>query len=84
MKAYGACDPAKLEELKRAITLAKEAAFRWTGMLHACLIISIERDPSPLTDNFGVLLGYFMRQYNIPSEDIRRYLEIGEDYEDLE
>jgi hypothetical protein len=28
---YGACDPAKVEELRRGITLAKEAAIRWTG-----------------------------------------------------
>ncbi|KAF5348682.1 hypothetical protein D9758_006840 [Tetrapyrgos nigripes] len=28
--AYGACDPVKLEETKRAITLGKEAAIRWT------------------------------------------------------
>ncbi|KAJ6475366.1 meiotic nuclear division protein 1 [Mycena vitilis] len=28
--AYGACDPAKVEETRRAVTLAKEAAIRWT------------------------------------------------------
>jgi hypothetical protein len=50
LKAYGACDPAKLEELKRAITLAKEAAFRWTGMFHAYWIISLlGRDRSSLS-----------------------------------
>jgi hypothetical protein len=31
LNAYGACDPVKLEETRRAITLAKEAALRWTG-----------------------------------------------------
>ncbi|KAK1236179.1 Meiotic nuclear division protein 1, partial [Marasmius sp. AFHP31] len=30
LSAYGACDPVKLEETRRAITLAKEAALRWT------------------------------------------------------
>lgn len=30
---YGACDPAKIEEKKRAVILAKEAAIRWTGEL---------------------------------------------------
>ncbi|KAI3618951.1 meiotic nuclear division protein 1-like protein [Moniliophthora roreri] len=30
LNAYGACDPVKLEETRRAITLAKEAALRWT------------------------------------------------------
>jgi len=29
--AYGACDPIKVEEKKRAVTLAHEAAVRWTG-----------------------------------------------------
>lgn len=28
---YGACDPAIVEEKKRAVILAKEAAIRWTG-----------------------------------------------------
>lgn len=28
---YGACDPVKVEEKKRALILAKEAAVRWTG-----------------------------------------------------
>ena len=31
LAAYGACDPIKLEEKKRAVVLAKEAAVRWTG-----------------------------------------------------
>jgi hypothetical protein len=31
IKAYGACDPVKVEEKKRAVTLAHEAAVRWTG-----------------------------------------------------
>lgn len=30
---YGACDPAKVEEKKRAVVLAKEASIRWTGKL---------------------------------------------------
>ncbi|KAI1794198.1 meiotic nuclear division protein 1 [Ganoderma leucocontextum] len=30
LSAYGACDPVKIEEKKRAIVLAKEAAVRWT------------------------------------------------------
>ena len=27
----GACDPIKIQEKKRAVVLAKEAAIRWTG-----------------------------------------------------
>jgi hypothetical protein len=29
---YGACDPVKVEEKRRGVTLAKEAAIRWTGV----------------------------------------------------
>lgn len=31
LDAYGACDPAKVEEKKRGVFLAHEAAVRWTG-----------------------------------------------------
>ncbi|KAF8893355.1 meiotic nuclear division protein 1 [Infundibulicybe gibba] len=62
--AYGECDPAKLEEKKRAIFLAREASLRWT-------------------DNYGMLLGYFTRQTGIDASEIRKYLDIDEEYEDI-
>jgi hypothetical protein len=31
LQNYGACDPTKIQEKKRAVILAKEAAIRWTG-----------------------------------------------------
>jgi hypothetical protein len=31
LQNYGACDPIKIQEKKRAVVLAKEAAVRWTG-----------------------------------------------------
>ncbi|KAG1752933.1 meiotic nuclear division protein 1 [Suillus lakei] len=62
--AYGACDPVKVEEKRRAVTLAHEAAVRWT-------------------DNYSILLSHFTRQTGMDAQDIRRYLEIGDDYEDL-
>ena len=31
LQNYGACDPIKIQEKKRAVILAKEAAVRWTG-----------------------------------------------------
>ena len=34
LAAYGDCDPAKIEETKRAVFLAKEASLRWTGKLN--------------------------------------------------
>ena len=41
MAAYGACDPVKLEEKRRALVLAKEAAMRWTGMLPPWTVIGL-------------------------------------------
>ncbi|KZT29186.1 meiotic nuclear division protein 1 [Neolentinus lepideus HHB14362 ss-1] len=61
---YGACDPVKVEEKKRALVLAKEAAIRWT-------------------DNYSMLLSHFCRQNLIDPADIRRYLDIDEEYEDI-
>ncbi|KAI0087994.1 meiotic nuclear division protein 1 [Irpex rosettiformis] len=61
---YGACDPVKVEEKKRAVILAKEAAVRWT-------------------DNYSVVLSHFTRQYSVDPDEIRKYLGIGEDYEDI-
>lgn len=31
LQNYGACDPIKIQEKKRAAVLAKEASIRWTG-----------------------------------------------------
>jgi len=64
LATYGDSNPAKIEELKRAAFLGKEAAYRWT-------------------DNYGMLLGYFTRQSGISRDDIREYLGIGDEYEDL-
>ncbi|KAK0476633.1 meiotic nuclear division protein 1 [Armillaria novae-zelandiae] len=64
LTAYGACDPVKLEETKRGITLAKEAAIRWT-------------------DNYSVLMSYFLRQSLVESSEIRRYLGVDDEYEDI-
>ena len=40
LAAYGACDPEKIEEKKRALVLAKEAAVRWTGESLAVCFVS--------------------------------------------
>jgi hypothetical protein len=40
LSRYGACDPTKVEKKRRAVTLAKEAAVRWTG---AQLVLVVER-----------------------------------------
>lgn len=65
LAAYGACDPVKIEEKRRAIVLAKEAAMRWT-------------------DNYLVLLSHFTRQNGVEATDVRAYLGVDEEYEDLE
>ncbi|KAI0745672.1 meiotic nuclear division protein 1 [Earliella scabrosa] len=64
LAAYGACDPIKLEEKKRAVVLAKEAAIRWT-------------------DNYTLLLSHFTRQNCVEAADIRAYLGVDEEYEDI-
>ncbi|KAJ7595040.1 meiotic nuclear division protein 1 [Mycena floridula] len=65
LKAYGDCNPVKVEETRRAVTLSKEAAIRWT-------------------DNFGIILSYFVRQNgNVTSADIRGFLGVPDDYEDI-
>jgi len=36
-----------------------------------------------LPDNYSILLAYFTRQNGVDAQEIRRFLEIGEDYEDI-
>ncbi|KAI0305704.1 meiotic nuclear division protein 1 [Multifurca ochricompacta] len=62
--AYGACDPVKVEEKRRAVMLAREAALRHT-------------------DNYAILMSHFTRQHNVEPQDIRTYLGVGLDYEEL-
>ncbi|PSR73336.1 hypothetical protein PHLCEN_2v10801 [Hermanssonia centrifuga] len=61
---YGACDPAKVEEKKRAVVLAKEASIRWT-------------------DNYAVLMSHFTRQHGVDPEELKKFLGVSEDYEDI-
>ncbi|KAH9978638.1 meiotic nuclear division protein 1 [Lactifluus volemus] len=64
LEAYGACDPVKVEEKRRAVILAREAAARHT-------------------DNYAILMTHFTRQHNVEPQDIRTYLGVGADYEEL-
>lgn len=77
---YGECDPAKVDEKKRAVILAKEAAIRWTG---ACLFCGPEKTLNAVSDNYAILLSHFTRQHGVDPEEIRKYLGVGEDYEDI-
>jgi len=64
LEAYGACDPVRVEEKRRAVILAREAALRHT-------------------DNYLILMSHFTRQHNVDPQDIRTYLGVGTDYEEL-
>ncbi|KAF8868029.1 meiotic nuclear division protein 1, partial [Mucidula mucida] len=64
LSAYSACDPVKLDETRRGILLAKEAAIRWT-------------------ENFCIALAHFQRQSLVEPSEIRRYLGVNDDYEDI-
>ncbi|KAI9508217.1 meiotic nuclear division protein 1, partial [Russula earlei] len=67
LEAYGACDPIKVEEKRRAVILAREAALRHTET----------------ADNYSILMSHFTRQHNVEPQDIRNYLGVGADYDDL-
>ncbi|KAJ7045518.1 meiotic nuclear division protein 1 [Mycena alexandri] len=58
--AYGACDPAKVEETRRAVTLAKEAAVRWTDNYSMLL--------SHFTRQYGVDAGEIRRHLGVEEE----------------
>ncbi|KAH6913826.1 meiotic nuclear division protein 1 [Coprinopsis sp. MPI-PUGE-AT-0042] len=64
LAAYGNSDPVKVEQLKRAVVLGKEAALRWT-------------------DNYCSAFSHFTRLNPVDPDELRRYLEVGDDYEDI-
>ncbi|EMD37820.1 hypothetical protein CERSUDRAFT_94817 [Gelatoporia subvermispora B] len=64
LSAYGACDPVKVEEKKRAVILAREAAVRWT-------------------DNYLLLFSYFVRQTCVDPAEIKKFLGVDEEYEEI-
>lgn len=78
---YADSDPAKIEEAKRALFLAKEGALRWTGSVISFLWCS--NGSFALKDNYGILLGYFTRQNGVEAAEIRKYLGIEDNYEDI-
>ncbi|KAH8828434.1 meiotic nuclear division protein 1 [Flagelloscypha sp. PMI_526] len=64
LAAYGACDPARVEEARRGVTLAREAALRWT-------------------ENFGILLSDFTRMTGVEANEVRKMLDVEDEYEDI-
>ncbi|KAL1735568.1 Mnd1 family-domain-containing protein [Schizophyllum commune] len=92
LSAYGTCDPIKVEEMKRAVTLAQEAAIRWTALTCAdrrsILVILLDTPYSghlfsPAIDNYSVLESYVRRQTGAETSDIRQHLGVDDEYEDI-
>lgn len=87
LAAYGACDPAKVEEKRRAVVLAKEAAIRWTGewlRVYICYEFAGVLTDATRADNYTMLLSHFTRQNGVEATDIRSFLGVDEEYEDIE
>jgi hypothetical protein len=90
LEAYGACDPVKVEEKRRAVMLGREAALRHTGNVY-CLTRHFSPPNAGIThgeademaDNYSILMSHFTRQHNVDPQDIRTYLGVGIDYEEL-
>ena len=80
LAAYGACDPVKLEETRRGITLAKEATIRWTGQ--SCQAVT-RRATNIGIDNFSIVMPYLLRQTCIEASEVRRHLGVDDEYEDI-
>ncbi|PFH51473.1 hypothetical protein AMATHDRAFT_142456, partial [Amanita thiersii Skay4041] len=67
LAVYKEQDPTKFAALKRAAFLAREAVLRWT-----------------VIDNYGMLLTFFTRQNaGLDADEVRRYLGIEENYEEI-
>jgi hypothetical protein len=83
LSAYGACDPAKMEEKKRGVFLAHEAAIRWTGEFRTHIYVCGVISPQISTDNYSMLLSHFTRQNGVDPGDVRKFLGVSEEYEDI-
>lgn len=53
------------------------------GGLVSIVISAKEGGVDTFADNYSILLAHFTRQNGVDVQEIRRYLEIGEDYEDI-
>ena len=51
-------------------------------MCTAQFTICLEADTGPL-DNYSILLSHFTRQFNANVEEVRSFLGVTEDYEDI-
>ena len=80
LRVYGACDPVKVEAKRRAVILAHEAAIRWTGL---CFVLPPAEHWRSTSDNYSILITHFTRQNGVDTQEIRKFLGINEDYEDI-
>ena len=84
-----------MEEKRRAAVLAREAALRHTGLGlsipspltfrrgSGCRSVEQKNADESNADNYSVLMSHFTRQHNVEPQDIRTYLGVGPDYEEL-
>jgi len=73
LAAFGAADPVKYERKKEAVTVAKEAAQRWTGKL-----AGPEVEPqADFIDNTITLMQYIKSTMAVEDEHLRIMLGIG-------
>ena len=90
LEVYGACDPVKVEEERRAVMLAREAALRHTGTVY-CLTRHFpppnmgitHGEADEMADNYSILMSHFTRQHNVDPQDICTCLGVGIDYEEF-
>ena len=71
LAAFGAADPVKYERKKEAVTVAKEAAQRWTGKLAVTEVLEL------MVDNTLILMQYIKGGGQIQDEELRTILGIG-------
>jgi hypothetical protein len=82
LSAYGSCDPAKVDEQRRSVMLAKEAAIRWTGK-HYIKMVICTADHAESPDNFSMLLSHFTRTTGTEPSELRKFLDVEDEYEDI-
>ena len=63
--------------------LAQEAAIRWTGTCFPIILVFTGQHITLDEDNVLILLTHFVRQHGADAAELRSYLGMKEDFEDL-
>jgi len=79
-----------VEDKKRAVILAKEAAIRWTGEGRHQLHKLCESSKTVglvgflwWLDNYALVLSYFTGRHGIDPQEVREHPGVEESYEDI-